>query len=142
MLTRYREVFFGLLFGLAATAIDVVMHARMQDHSFAEELIHPDMGMLLYRALFLVFGAALGLLLWKKNQRERESRYLAEALNKLGREIAAPAIIIHTQAQLLLTREHPALPAEAESAVRTIYEQSTRLQSLTNRQRTSDNLNR
>ena len=93
--------------------------------------------MLLYRILFLAFGVALGLLLWKKNQRERESRHLAEALDKLGREITAPAIIIHTQAQLLLTREHPALLPETESAVRTIYEQSTRLQSLTNRQRSS-----
>jgi len=142
MISRYREVFFGLLIGLAASVIDVIMHARMQGRSLAEELIQPDIGMLFYRVLFLIFGAALGLLLWKKNQRERESRHLAEALDKLGREIAAPAIIIHTQAQLLLTREHPALPAEAESAVRTIYEQSTRLQSLTNRQRSSDNLNR
>src|SRR5438445_12340073 len=93
--------------------------------------------MLLYRILFLAFGVALGLLLWKKNQRERESRHLAEALDKLGREITAPAIIIHTQAQLLLTREHPALPPEAEPAVRTIYEQSTQLRSLTNRWRSS-----
>ena len=142
MISRYREVFFGLLIGLAASVIDVIMHARMQGHSLAEELILPDIGMLFYRVLFLIFGAALGLLLWKKNQRERESRHLTEALDKLGREITAPAIVIHTQAQLLLTRAHPALPAEAESAVRTIYEQSTRLQSLTNRQRTSDNLNR
>lgn len=137
MVSRYREVFFGLLIGLAASVIDVVMHARMHDRSFVEELIRPEMGMLFYRVLFLVFGVALGLLLWKTNQRERESRHLAEALDKLGREITAPAIIIHTQAQLLLTREHPALPPQVESAVRTIYEQSTQLQSLTKRQRSS-----
>ena len=141
MITRYREVFFGLLFGVAATALDIIMHARMQEHSFAEELIHPDLEMLFYRVLFLAFGLALGVLLWRTNVRQRESRHLAEALDKLGREIAAPAIIIHTQAQLLLTREHPAFPAEAESAVRAIYEQSTRLQSLTNRQRSTDSLN-
>jgi len=137
MISRYREVFFGLLIGLAAGVIDVIMHARMQDRSFAEELMQPHIEMLFYRILFLALGVALGLLLWKKNQRERESRHLAEALDKLGREITAPAIIIHTQAQLLLTREHPALPPETESAVRTIYEQSRRLQSLTNRQRSS-----
>jgi hypothetical protein len=86
MITRYREVFFGLLFGVAATVIDVIMHARMQDRSYAEELIHPDMGMLFYRVLFLTFGVALGLLLWKKNQRQRESRHLEEALDKLPRD--------------------------------------------------------
>lgn len=133
MLTRYREIFFGLMFGLAAVLIDISMHAGMQGHSFAEELLHPETAMLYYRILFLAFGIVLGFLLWKKNKRERESRDLARAFDELGREIAAPSIIIHTQAQLLLTREHPALPPEAESAVRTIYEQSKRLQSLTNR---------
>ena len=89
--------------------------------------------MLLYRILFLAFGVALGLLLWKKNQGERESRHLAQTLDKLSRDIAAPTIIIHSQAQLLLTREQPPLSPETESAVRTIYEQSTRLKALTNR---------
>src|SRR5437867_13381224 len=133
MISRYREVFFGLLIGLAAGVIDVIMHARMQDRSFAEELMQPHIEMLFYRILFLALGVALGLLLWKKNQRERESRHLAEALDKLGREITGPTMIIHTQTQLLLTRTHPALPTEAEAAVRAIYEQSTRLQSLVSR---------
>ena len=95
--------------------------------------MHPEIEMFFYRLLFLAFGFALGLILWRKNQRERETRDLAEALDKLGREITGPAMIIHTQAQLLLTRTHPALPAEAESAVRAIHEQSTRLQSLASR---------
>src|SRR5207247_9429842 len=74
MLTRYREVFVGLLFGLAATAIDVVMHERMQDRSFAAELIHPDIGMLFYRVILVAFVAALGILLWKKTDSNRHSR--------------------------------------------------------------------
>ena len=124
---------FGLLIGLVASVIDVIMHARMQGRPFAEELVRPEIEMFFYRLLFLAFGFALGLILWRKNQRERETRDLAEALDKLGREITGPAMIIHTQAQLLLTRTHPALPAEAESAVRAIHEQSTRLQSLASR---------
>ncbi len=139
MISRYREVFFGLLIGLAACVIDTIMHARMQDRSFLEELIRPEIEMFFYRLLFLTFGLALGLLLWRKNQRERESRQLAETLDKIGREILGPAMIIHTQAQLLLTRDRPALPAAAESAVRAIYEQSTRLQSLASRRRPTDN---
>ena len=133
MITRYREVFFGLLFGVAATALDIIMHARMQGRSFAEELMQPEIEMFFYRLLFLAFGIALGFILWRKNQHERETRHLAEALDKLGREITGPAMIIHTQTQLLLTRTHPALPTEAEAAVRAIYEQSTRLQSLVSR---------
>jgi hypothetical protein len=139
MISRYREVFFGLVIGFAASVIDVIMHARMQDRSFAEELMRPQIDMFFYRLLFLAFGFALGLLLWRKNQRERETRHLAEVLDKLGREITGPAMIIHTQAQLLLTRTNPALPTEAESAVRAIYEQSTRLQSLAIRRGSSDN---
>lgn len=137
MLTHYREISFGVLFGMAAVVIDIAMHAGMQGSSFLEELLHPEMAMLFYRILFLAFGGTLGFLLWKTNKRERESRNLAEALEKLRREVAVPSVLIHTQAQLLLTREHPALPAEAESAVRTIYEQSKRLQSLSER-RTTD----
>lgn len=142
MISRYREVLFGLVIGLVAVIVDVIMHARMQDRSFAEELIQPHIEMLFYRLLFLAFGVVLGWLLWKSNKRERESRYLAEALDKLCRDIAAPSIIIHTQAQVLLMRDHPALPAEVESALRTIHEHSTRLQSLANRRRSSDDLGR
>ena len=133
MISRYREVVFGVVIGLVASVIDVIMHARMQGRTFVEELMHPEIEMFFYRLLFLAFGFALGLILWKKNQHERETRHLAEALDKLGREITGPAMIIHTQTQLLLTRTHPALPAEAEAAVRAIYEQSTRLQSLVSR---------
>ena len=133
MISRYREVVFGLVIGLIASVIDVIMHARMQSRPFVEELMHPEIEMFFYRLLFLAFGFALGLILWRKNQHERETRHLAEALDKLGREITGPAMVIHTQTQLLLTRTHPALPAEAESAVRAIYEQSTRLQSVVSR---------
>lgn len=139
MISRYREVFFGLVIGLVAVVIDVVMDARMQDRSFAEALIQPRVEMLFYRLLFLAFGVSLGWLLWKSNKGERKSRHLAAALDKLCREIAAPCIIIHTQAQMLLMRD-PALSAEAESALRTIYEQSMHLQSLTNRRRSSDDV--
>ena len=87
MISRYREVVFGVVIGLVASVIDVIMHARMQGRTFVEELMHPEIEMFFYRLLFLAFGFALGLILWRKNQRERETRDLAEALDKLGREI-------------------------------------------------------
>jgi hypothetical protein len=40
MLQRYKEVFYGLLFGLGASVIDVFMHASMEQQGFWMELIH------------------------------------------------------------------------------------------------------
>jgi hypothetical protein len=42
MLQRYKEMFYGLLFGLGASVIDVFSHASMEQHGFWMELIHPQ----------------------------------------------------------------------------------------------------
>ena len=128
---RYREVLYGLVFGLGACAIDIVMHARMNGRSALEELLRPDPGMIVYRVLFLAFGLALGVLLWQKNKREREARQLTELIRQLRHDIAGPAILIHANVQLLLTREGPAAAGDAEPLLRTIYEESKKLRSLT-----------
>ncbi len=86
--------------------------------------------MTLYRALFVLFGFLLGWLLWRNNQSERELRSLIAAVQKLQANIEPPALIIHTQTQLLLTKSGIALPPEIEIIVRSIYEQSTKLQSI------------
>ena len=128
---RYREVVYGLVFGLGACAIDIVMHARMNGRSALEELIRPDPAMIIYRALFLAFGVVLGMLLWQKSRREREARDLAQRMEQLRHEISGPAILIHANVQLLLTREASAAAGEAEPLLRTIYEESKKLRSLT-----------
>jgi len=52
-----------------------------------DELIqHP--GMLLYRTLFVLFGVALGWLLWQRNKHERDFRALAEVLKQFRQECA------------------------------------------------------
>jgi len=66
MLQRYKEVFYGLLFGLGASVIDVFMHASMEQQGFWMELIHPQPIMVAYRVFFIAFGLALGGLLWRK----------------------------------------------------------------------------
>ena len=74
MLQRYKEVFYGLLFGLGASVIDVFMHASMEQQGFWMELIHPQPIMVAYRVFFIAFGLALGWLLWRKNKVERAFR--------------------------------------------------------------------
>lgn len=81
MLQKYKEIFYGIVFGLGAAIIDTVMDGRMEGHSFWDELVQ-HRPMLFYRAVFLLFGLVLGWLLWQKNKRERDFRRLAEALKR------------------------------------------------------------
>lgn len=129
-MVRYREVMFGIIFGIGACMIDVVMHARMMEKSLLEELIWPAPEMLFYRALFMLFGVGIGVLLWQKSKREREARQLTEVLHKLRHDISAPATIIHANVQLLLTQQGSSASTDAESVLRSIYQQSQKLQSV------------
>lgn len=129
MLAKYREVFYGLGFGLGAVAIDVAMHARMEDGEFLVELVHPKPAMLFYRLLFLSFGITLGWLLWQRSQREREFRRVAEILDRFQRDIAGPAVLMHSKLQVLLTHPDCRLSPEAEAIVRFVYETSQEIQS-------------
>lgn len=60
MWQRYKEVFYGLLFGVGASEIDVSMHASMEQQGFFTELVRPNPAMVAYRVCFIAFGLALG----------------------------------------------------------------------------------
>ena len=124
MLSRYKEVFYGLLFGLGASVIDVFMHASMEQQGFWMELIHPQPMMAAYRVFFIAFGLGLGWLLWRKNRVERDFRRLAETVDQLKHRIAQPAVLIHSKMQLILTRTDLHLPPDVEEMVRYAYERS------------------
>jgi hypothetical protein len=127
MLRHYKEIIYGLIFGLGAACIDTFVDATTEHKAFWDF----GLGMLLYRALFVLFGFILGWLLWRNNQSEREFRSLTAAIQKLQRDIGPPAVIIHAQTQLLLTKPGTPLPPEMEAIVRSIHEQSLKLQSIT-----------
>jgi hypothetical protein len=124
VLQRYKEVFYGLLFGLGASVIDVFMHASMERQGFWMELIRPQPVMVAYRVFFITFGLALGWLLWRKNKVERDFRSLAERVERFQTGIRQPAYLIHAKLQLFLMRKDLQLPAEAEEMVRYAYEKS------------------
>lgn len=131
MLQKYKEIFYGLVFGLGAAVIDSVIDAHAESLSLWDELVqHP--GMLLYRALFVAFGLALGWLLWQKNKRERDFRDLAETLKRFRQDYGGVALLMHTKLQLLLTRRDPNLSDETETLIRIVYQSSQELQTLVN----------
>jgi|SRR6516162_8976529 hypothetical protein len=126
MLRRYKEIFYGLIFGLGAACIDTLVDASTQHRAFWDF----GLGMLLYRAVFVLFGLLLGWLLWRNNQNERESRSLIETVQKIQVNIGPPSVIIHAQTQFLLTKSGVALSPEIEGIVRSIHDQSMKLQSI------------
>jgi hypothetical protein len=129
MLQRYKEIVYGGLFGLGAAVLDTFMDARMESLSFGDELVQ-HRPMLFYRVVFILFGLALGWLLWQKNKRERQFRDLEETLRRFRQEYGGPAILMHAKLQLLLTREDLHLSVEAEEIVQFVYQRSQDLQSL------------
>ena len=130
MFQKYKEIVYGLLFGVGAAIIDTVMHAQMTGRSFWAESVNPQPAMIFYRVLFLFFGLALGWLLWQKNKRERDFRQLTETLERFRRELCVPALLMHTRLQVLLTKQDFHLSREAEEAVRFAYERSQEIQGL------------
>jgi hypothetical protein len=126
VLRHHREIFYGLLFGFGAAAIDTFIDSKMQDKSFWDV----SLGMTLYRFCFVIFGFVLGWLLWRKNESERGCRLVQDQFQRFHKETDAPVTVIHAQTQLLLGRPGLQLPAEVQSAVRIIYEQSQKLQSI------------
>ena len=130
MLQRYKELIYGLLFGLGASVIDVFMHASMEQQGFWTELIRPQPVMVAYRLFFIAFGLALGWLLWRKNKVERDFRSLAETVEQFRRGVRQPALLIHAKLQVLLTRSDFHLAPEAEEMIRYAYERSREIGSL------------
>ena len=85
---------------------------------------------MLYRSFFLVFGLALGWLLWTRNRREREFRRLAEIYERFHREVADPAFLVHGKCEELLFLDDNELPAKARESVRFVYEKIRSIESL------------
>lgn len=128
MLSTYKEIIYGIGFGVGAAALDTLIDAQAAGHSFIGELVRQP-GILLYRGLFVLYGFLLGWLLWTNKKRERELRELVEKLRHFHQEYEAQAVVLHTNLQLLLTK-NLRLPPDAEALMRTTYEKSRDLQSL------------
>lgn len=129
MLQNYKEIFFGLAFGIGAVLIDTFMDALADGNSLVDEVTeHP--AMLLYRAVFIVLGLGLGWLLWKNNQRERRYRQFAQTLRTIQQELEKQVLLFRSTLQNLLIRDDVRLSDEASQMVQHAYQQTTELQKL------------
>jgi len=129
MLNSYKEIVYCVMFGCAAALLDTVLDARSEHQSVLAEIGgHP--AMMLYRMLFVLLGWLIGWLLWKNNERERKFLRLMEQLRRFHHEYEAQAIVLHTNLQLLLTKDLQLSPQD-QSLVRATYEKSRDLQALT-----------
>ncbi len=108
MIRRYKEIFFGLLLGLAMWASDALMHTMMpmsgKDHqpAFVQELLYPDGPQLITRLLFVAFALFIGWLLWRSNKREREVRDLERRMAVFHERTINPATLIMDECNTLI----------------------------------------
>jgi hypothetical protein len=103
------------------------MDAIADGNSMMDEVIeHP--GMLLYRAIFIVFGLLLGWLLWQSHRREREVRQTAETLSKVRQQCGAQGLLLRATLQRLLTRDDLHLSEEASRLLQDAYAKSQEFQ--------------
>jgi H+/Cl- antiporter ClcA len=129
MFQKYKEILFGLAFGIGAVVLDTGMDAMADANSLPDEVAeHP--GMLWYRAVFIVFGLALGWVLWQRNRRERAYRQVAEALHKMQQELAKQTLLLRATLQNLLIRDDLHLSDSASQLLREAYQEAQELQKI------------
>lgn len=129
MLQEYKEIFFGLAFGLGAALIDTGMDASAEGTSYFGELTaHPVM--MLYRLVFVLLGLLFGRLLWQRKRTEREVRHVTEILSRLQQQCGTQALLLRSTLQTLLTGEHLGLSEEARRLVQDAYRRSQEFQRL------------
>ena len=128
MNNNYKEIIYGVIFGIGAALLDTVLDARAEAQSLAGEIGgHP--ALMLYRLLFILLGFFIGWLLWRNNKREREFRALAQQVRHFYQAYEALALVLHTNLQLVLTKNLQ-LSSEDEALLRAVYEKSRDLQAL------------
>ena len=108
LLRRYKEIFYGLLLGVAMWVTDAAMHAQLgaeiNSKGLANELLRPGATQLLFRSVFVVISLILGWSLWRSNWRERELRALEDAIVAFHRQLDSPAMRIVSNVRMLQGR--------------------------------------
>ena len=129
MFQEYKEIFFGLAFGIGAVIMDTGMDAVAESKGYLEELTGRPV-MMLYRVVFIFLGLFLGWLLWQRNRTEREVRRLTETLHRIQQQCGTQGLLLGSTLQTLLTRNNLGLSEEAQRLVQEAYRHSQELQRL------------
>jgi hypothetical protein len=129
MFRKYRDIFYGGIIGLGAACLDTFIDAQSQQNSFVDQITqYPTV--MLERAIFLLFGLAIGFLVWRNRRRERDFQRVFAAAERLQRDSDKQALLINTKIQVLLTRDDFHFPPDAQQLLRGIYDSSKQLQTL------------
>lgn len=127
MLKKYKEIFFGLAFGIVAMVIDTGVDALSNGNGLGDEVVERP-AVMLYRAVFILLGLAFGWLLWKTNRSERQYRQLTETLGRIQRECEQHTLLLRATLQNLLIRNDLQLSEAASQLLRQAYQQTQELQ--------------
>jgi hypothetical protein len=126
MFQKYKEIFFGLAFGIGAVIIDTLMDAIAEGNGYLGELTaHP--AMMLYRCVFILLGLAMGWLLWQRNRTEREVRRLLETLQRMQQQYGNQGLLVCSTLQTVLTRNDLALSDEVRQLLQDTYHRAHEL---------------
>ena len=129
MLQKYKEIVFGVAFGIAAMIVDTAMDATAEGYSLAGEFAaHP--GMIVYRFGFVLLGLILGWLLWRNHKRERELRQLEESFHRMQQRCSTHGLLVRSSLQLVLTRDDLYLSDEARRLLQDTYHKTEALQTI------------
>jgi hypothetical protein len=129
MLQKYREIFYGGFIGLGAACLDTFIDAQTEQNSFLDQITqHPTV--MLYRAIFLLSGLAIGCLVWRNRRRERDFQRIFANAERLQQGCSKQSLLINTKIQVLLTRDDFHLSPEAQELLRGIYDSSKEIQTL------------
>lgn len=131
MFRRFKEIWYGAIFGIGTVLIDVSMHSRMSDRSFLDELMALHGEMVFYRLLFLSFGLALGWFLWRNNRREREFRELQDRFARFQHQLSPLLTVTYSRLQTALTHpESTLLSSEISKHLQMVHEDIRRLKTM------------
>lgn len=105
----YKEIWYGVAIGVSVWILDALMHANLRGRvglsALAKELIETDSPEFAFRVLFVCVSTALGVSLWRSNQRRCEVEELQAVIGAFHRQIINPAVLIVGYSRMLSLRE-------------------------------------
>ncbi len=129
MFRKYRDIFYGGIIGLGAAGLDTFIDAQSQQNSFVDQITqYPTV--MFERAIFLLFGLAIGFLVWRNRRRERDFQRVFTNAERFQQACSKQSLLINTKIQVLLTRDDFHLSSEVQALLRGIYDSSKEIQTL------------
>ena len=121
----YKEIWFGVVLGVAAWLVDAVMHvelgADVHSGNLWTEIFEPHPTALVFRLLYLVIAVAFGVFLWRANWRERQMQALEQSVIAFQRQLDIPAMRLLAAARQLRSRNSVRLDVAAEALAAEIF---------------------